>query len=600
MNLRWYQEEAVQSLFDFYSKPRQHDQNGLPVRKNALVCLPTGTGKSLVIADFIKRAMLLHPSTRAMMATHVKTLIKQNAAKMQEAWPLSPLGIYSAGLKSRDAVQPIIFGGVQSLVGKYPIFGNRDFLVIDEAHLVGEDGSYLKFIHELMYGHSEYEAPVTRQMFERALANPSCNPYLKVIGLSATAYRLGMGSLKNGRIFSDITYDLCNFDGFTRLIVEGFLAPLIGKPTKVQLDLKGVGLSGGDFVQSQLQKAVDKQEVTYAALCEMMTLAADRQCWMIFASGVEHAEHINEMLNNIFGVPSVVMHSGSKEYPRTDADNDKALVQWKSGQVRCAVSMGMLTTGVDHPPVDCIGMLRPTASTGLWVQMLGRGTRPYDCNRPGDVDPAAFPYVKANCLVLDYAGNTRRLGPINDPIIPRQKGEGPPGEAPVRICHAGSPECQTYNHTRATHCVVCGTEFTMQEHLNRAADDVEPMKEMMPDIQSIPVDRMVMVPYITAKGVNVIRIAFYCGRQTYFDMKTVETPIHFWRHKSREWFRQVYDYSTPVHEIAKVNYDDEGKPDNVPNNNADVLKLVGNFRTPRAIRVWLNANPKPEIQGYEF
>lgn len=581
--LRWYQEEAVQALFDFYSVPRKFDENGRPIPKNAVICLPTGTGKSDVIAEFFRRAFLMYASTRALMMTHVSTLIAQNAKKMLKLWPLAPMGIYSAGLKQKDTMNPLVFGGVQSAVKaveKLPdgalrsLFGFRDFLVIDEAHLVGDDGSYLKLIALLQ----------------------EINPYLKIIMLTATPYRLGMGLLTNGPIATDIVYNLCTVQGFNRLVAEGYLARLIPKRTKTQLEIKGVKLSKGDFNQTQLQDAVDKPEVTLAALMEAVTIANDpndyRHCWMVFASGVEHADHITEMLNDYFGISAVAMHSD-----KTQAENDAAMEAWTSGKVRVAVSMGMLTTGVDHPPVDLIVMLRPTASTGLWVQMLGRGTRPYDFMNPGHVDPLAFPYVKQNCMVLDFAGNTRRLGPINDPIIPRQKGEGPPGDAPVRICAA----CNNYNHASAKVCEFCGEEFPKNEKLHREAGTDELLKDDMPIYEMFDVDRMVIVPHTTLKGLSAIKIAYYCGLRTYFEQKSVEATSSYYRHKSREWFRQLYHYQTPVNYVAQVDFKDETW-DDVPNNNADVLRLAAShqLRTPKRIKVWLNANPRPEVMSYEF
>lgn len=569
--LRWYQEEAVDKLFDYYSTPRPLDQNGNPVAKNAVLCLPTGTGKSVIIAEFFRRAFALHMSTRAFMLTHVKKLIEQNAKKMLEVWPHAPLGIYSAGLKSRDTVQPLIFGGIQSVVKKIENFGFRDFLVIDEAHLVGDDGSYLKAIEALL----------------------KINPFLKVIMLTATPYRLGMGLLTNGPIATDIIYDLCNVEGFARLIAEGFICPPIPKRTKTQLDVRGVGLGSSDFNQKALQVAVDKEPTTLAALAEAVAYGNNpqdyRHCWLIFASGQEHADHIGEMLNNYFGIPTVVIHDGL-----TDAENDKSLELWQTAQARACVSMNKMTTGLDHPPVDLIIMLRPTASPGLWVQMVGRGTRPYDGRLRAHYIPG-FEYIKLNCLVLDFAGNTRRLGPIDNPLIPRQKGEGPPGDAPVKVCET----CDSYNPASVRFCVVCGAEFLFKEKLYAEAGNDELLKNDMPLIEMINVDRMVIVPHTTLKGDGSIKIAYYCGIRTYYEQKSVETRSGFYTHRSKNWFRQFYNYAVPVHTVANVDFKDE-EWDDVPNNNADILRLAPGFRTPRRIQVWLNAQPKPEVQGYEF
>ena len=331
---RWYQLEAVDALFDYFATHGGVDDSGWPVKANPLVALPTGTGKSHVIAMFIQEAMRRYPGTRVIMATHVKELIKQNARKLQESWPLAPLGIYSAGLNSRDNFQPIIFGGVQSLVGKFPLFGRRDLLIVDEAHLVSPnaDTNYLKFIEELT-GNSENIDP----------NSPNINPYLKVIGLTATPYRLGLGCMTNGPIFTDVVYNLCNVEGFNRLIAQGYICPLIPKPTEIELDVSNVGMRNGEFAQSELETAVDKPDITYRALTEFVNYSYNRRCWLLFAAGVKHAVHIWEMMNNAFGIPTGLVHSNTKDFPRTDKQNDADLAAWKAGELRAIVNMNALT-----------------------------------------------------------------------------------------------------------------------------------------------------------------------------------------------------------------------------------------------------------------
>jgi len=534
MQPRWYQAEAVNALFDYFRANSGVDETGQPRKANPVIALPTGTGKSLVIADFIKQAMFQHPNTRVIMGTHVKELISQNAGKMLEAWPLAPLGVYSAGLKSRDVVQPIIFGGIQSMVKHVNSFGRRDLLVIDEAHLVGEEGNYIKFIGELQ----------------------ATNPWLKVILLTATPYRAGLGLLTNGNIATDIVYNLCTPAGFTRLIAEGFLAPLIPRRTKIEIDLNGVGIRNGEFVPGQLERAADR--ITYEALSELVAAGQDRRSWLIFASGINHAQHISEMLNSAFGIPTVAVHSAN-----SDAVNAEGLRAWKAGEVRAAVNMNALTTGVDHPACDLIGMLRPTMSTGLWVQMLGRGTRP--CQG------------KENCLVLDYAGNTRRLGPIDNPVIPRPKSEGPPGDAPVKIC----PACSCYNNASARKCFFCGTEFISTPGIVGMAG-TEELLSTLPQMEWFNVKSQIIVSHISkTSGKRSLKVSYFTGLRTFSEFISLESDNNFFRKISRDWFRQRY-----------------GEPwDGITND--QVLALTPQLRTPKQIKVWINI-PKPEIKGYEF
>jgi DNA repair protein RadD len=555
---RWYQREAVDSLFDYFRDHPGYDITGKPIEANPVICLPTGTGKSHVIADFTRESMTKYPSTRVMMATHVKELINQNAKKLLEAWPIAPLGVYSAGLQSRDFMQPIIFGGVQSMIKKPEIFGRRDLLIIDEAHLLSpkDDTNYQRLIEGLR----------------------KLSPYLKVIGLTATRWRLGLGCLTNGNIFTHIAYDLCTIEGFNRLIAEGYLCPLIPKRTRTELDVSNVGMKNGEFDAKALQAAVDKYETTYHALQELVEYGFNRKSWLIFASGIDHAEHIGEMLNTAFGIPTGVVHS-----KKSDKHNEETLAAWRSGELRAAVNMNALTTGVDHPALDLIGMLRPTMSSGLWVQMLGRGTRVFQ--------------DKENCLVLDFAGNTRRLGPINDPVIPRPKGSGPPGAAPVKIC----PACGTYCHTTAKVCIVCGFVFPIQDNINPHADTSELLRSDLPEIEPFEVSHVVLAQHTSnVSGKDSIKVAYYCKGaipRTFYEYISLESSSSYFKHRSRDWFRQRYTgYELGYHHFNLEEWDED-----VPKTNAKVIEISqqGLLRHPHTIHVWVNKE-KPEVLRYEF
>ena len=135
MAFRDYQEDAIQSIFDYFEAKRGAK------RANPGVAMPTGTGKSWVIGGFTHRAIERYPSTRMLMTTHVKELITQNAKALLKIDPSLPLGIYSAGLNQRDYMQPIIYGGVKSIVNNLEAFGRRDLMLIDEGHLLSPKAS---------------------------------------------------------------------------------------------------------------------------------------------------------------------------------------------------------------------------------------------------------------------------------------------------------------------------------------------------------------------------------------------------------------------------------------------------------------------------
>lgn len=569
---RWYQNEAVDKLFEYFEENGGTYPDGTIVTANPLVGLPTGTGKSLSIAMFNQRALLQFPQTRIVVGTHVKELIEGNSKTMLKLDPLASVGVYSSGLKSKDYKQSIIYGGIQSMVKKPELF-DPDILHIDEAHLVSpeSDTSYLRFINEIK----------------------KRKPYLKVVGWTATPYRLGLGHMTNGKIFTDMAYDLTGIDAFNRLLNEGYLCPVIPQRTQTVLDMGGVGMVGGDFNQAAAQAKVDKAEITFAALKEVVAAGQYRASWMIFAAGIEHAEHITKMLNDTFGISTVCVHAGNRDYPMDTATRDNNINLFKTGQVRCIVNKDILTTGFDHPPIDLIACLRPTMSTGLWVQMLGRGTRPYDWRTTNDpVLARFFRYFKHNCLVLDFAANTKRLGPINDPVIPKQRGEGPPGDSPIKEC----PKCPAYVHASAQVCPSCGHVFVTDyidpnieataatDELIATADG-KPIVSDLPQVETFDVQRVIYDEYFSRHSFKKsLKVTYYCaGMKSYWEYIAFEAPHKpFAIHMGHEWFRQ---------RIAM----------DPPKTTEEAYALTPSMRIPARIRVWTN---KPdsvgEIKGYEF
>ncbi len=380
MQLRYYQLDAIKAFFKYYE-----DGN----TGNPLIAMPTGTGKSLVIACLICAILNKHPKQRILKLTHVKELIGQNYKALLSVWPTAPAGIYSAGLDRKDAGYPITYAGIGSVHKKAHIFQRTDIIIIDEAHLLGpkEAAMYQRFIAEL----KRY------------------NPYIIIVGLTATPFRLGQGMLTQGdnALFTHICYDLTGIEAFNRLIREGFLAPLVPLRTKSELDIEGLGIVKGEFKTAEMEDRYKVDKVIIAALEEAIVQGYHRKHWLIFTTGVESCERVTYLLNNKYNIPACAVHTGNDLFPMLPKERDENIAAFKRGEFRAAVNNNVLTTGFDYPKIDLIIVLRPTNSPGLWVQMLGRGTRPCD--------------GKENCLVLDFAANTKRLGPINDPVLSLQR-----------------------------------------------------------------------------------------------------------------------------------------------------------------------------------
>lgn len=535
---RPYQLEAVQSIWDYFG-----EKTGNPV-----IALPTGTGKSVILAMFLESIYKSYPNQRVMMLTHVKELIVQNAEKLLSLWPTAPVGIYSSGLGKKEYLNKIIFAGIASAAKKPAIFGHVDLVIIDEAHLVSpsEETMYRRFLEELKL----------------------VNANLKVIGMTATPWRLGHGPIIEDGIFTDICFDNTSLDLFNGLIKEGYLLPLIPKQTKQLLDTNSVHMRGGEFIPAELQNAVDKQEVTYAAIKEAIELGSDRRHWLIFASGITHAQHIGQMLDS-FGVSNVVIHS-----KLTTAQRDEGIAGFQSGKYRAAVNVGVLTTGFDFPGIDLIIMLRPTASTVLWIQMLGRGTRPlyisgHDLTTVEGRLASIEASSKKNCLVLDFAGNTARLGPINDPVIPRRKGQGG-GVAPVKLCGM----CATYNHASVTHCAVCGAEFTFSVKIKQTASTQELIKGDSPIVEIIPVAHITYSIHNKAGKPPAMKVTYFCGLHMFADYVCFEHE-GFAQRKARQWWRERSTLPVPA-------------------TTEDGIAIAPNLDRATHLRVWINRK-YPEI-----
>lgn len=458
MTPRGYQIEAVESVFKYFS-----NNTG-----NPLLCLPTGTGKSVIIAMLLKKIFDTFPNQKVLMITHVKELIQQNYEKLKAVWNEAPVGIYSAGLKKRESQQNIIFCGIQSVAKKAELFGSVDLVVIDEAHLVSHNANsqYRNFIAKLK----------------------ESNAYLKVVGLTATPFRSNFGLLTDAGIFTDIAFDITQKDEFVKLINQGYLSALVPFATNHKIDVSNVKITNGEYNQKELAKAVKVGDITEKILNDAIEIAKNRNKWLIFSCGIEHGKDICNTLNEKGILTTCVFGDLS------NAERDKNIQDFKAGKYKAIVNYGVLTTGFDCPEIDCIIMMRPTLSPVLWVQMLGRGTRP-SAN-------------KENCLVLDYAGNTGRLGAINDPKIPNKSKtknkKQKQGEATLKTC----PMCNATNIAQNMYCWKCNY-FFKGEKLNSVSSDLALIEKT--SLQFVKISKINISIYQKKGKPKCLKVDYYCG-----------------------------------------------------------------------------------------
>ena len=273
---------------------------------------------------------------------------------------------------------------------------------------------------------------------------------MRVAGFSATPFRLDCGRLDEGegKIFDDVVFDY----GIGQGIRDGWLSPLTSKATGTEINISGVGRRGGEFIAGELERAADDSATVSAACDEIVARGVDRRSWLVFCCGVAHAHHVGQALR-ARGVSCRVVTGETPLAERADS-----IAAFKAGMIRCLVNVNVLTTGFDAPRVDLLAMLRPTLSTGLYVQMVGRGTRKAD--------------GKVNCLILDFAGNCRRHGPV-DQVDIKVGGSNGAAVAPATVRTKTCPDCAEINPLDAAACCCCGYEWPKPKPAARHATSAD-------------------------------------------------------------------------------------------------------------------------------
>lgn len=384
------------------------------------------SGKSVVIAEFCKRAIQQFPSTRIIMCVASKELCEQNAEKLTSIWPDAPVGICSASLGQQDFDSQIIFATIGSIAKYAHELGKVHILLVDECHNINPNnsGQYREFINDLKnYG----------------------NPHLCVIGFTGTPFRGDGVWLWQGTdpLFAG-TATRVSMD---ELLLQDYLAPLVVEGDTPQLvDSSQVKVSGGDYVVRDLDIVANNPEIIKETVDDIFLRAStDRKKWLVFCVTIDHACAVQEELCRISHLNAHVVTSHTPNAGRADILRRYKLPEFHPDAINCLVNVACLTTGFDAPETDLIALLRPTKSPVLYVQIAGRGMR--------------IAAGKQDCLWLDYTSTTADLGAVNK-IKGRNKRVTEAGEAPYKNCE----ECGNPNLISARECIECGEMFPEPEY----------------------------------------------------------------------------------------------------------------------------------------
>lgn len=502
--LRDYQQASVDGIFSSFK-----NQMARP-----LIVLPTGTGKSIVVADFIKTAIAKVPHARILMLTHVKELVEQNAEKLVSLWPEVPLGICCAGMKRKELGRQVTMGSIQSTHRKADQIGFVDVVIIDEAHLIPAKGNTM------------YQSLLAK-LRER-------NERLKVVGLTATDYRLDSNALHGyeGALFDGVAYEM----SIGEAVDAGWICEPVPVRTKTELDVDGVGKRGGEFIPGQLAKAVDLPETTRAAVEEVIKHGADRQSWLLFCAGVEHALKVRNALR----AQGITCEAVTGDTPKDE--RERIIEMFKAGKIKALTNMNVLTTGFDAPAVDLVALLRPTMSPGLLVQMVGRGTR----LSPG----------KDNCLVLDFAKNFARHGVLDD-ISEQMRKKGRKtkgsGDAVIKEC----PGCAAPLFGGVMLCPYCGHKFERAPEISKTASDAPILKKHEQDTtQVFEVDNVVYAQHLGASGIPTLKATYVCGVISINEFICLEHS-GYPRRKAEAWWERRSSRLAPATVSGALPYTDE-------------------------------------------
>ena len=354
MKLRPYQQEALDSML-------QAESNGI---SKQLVVLPTGAGKTVLFAQL---PIMRKNSLPMLVLAHRSELLIQAKDKIETINKDLSVGIEQA--ENKAGYSDVVIASVPTLgresssrIEQYP----KDYfktIVVDEAHHAA--------------------APSYRRILD----------YFKpdlLLGVTATPQR--SDSVRLIDVFQEIVY----YKSIQDLIKEGWLSPLVGYRVKTSTDISDVEIQNGEYKQDQLIEAIDNPSRNNSIVTAYNDLANAKKT-VVFAAGVDHAENLAEAFRKNRSSVRVIIGTTPEEERR------QILSDFKSGAVTVLVNVGVLTEGFDEPSIEAIILAKPTRSSLLYTQIVGRGTRLFE--------------GKENCMIIDIADTTRGKKPIGLPTL---------------------------------------------------------------------------------------------------------------------------------------------------------------------------------------
>jgi len=484
--------------------PRPYQAEGLDALRthvntkhgsNPCVVIPTGGGKSAMMAWANQYWKYNAPHYRCCILAHRKELIQQNVSELLSLYPEGDAGVYSAALGRRDYGASILFASIDSVYKRSGDFVPFDVLHVDEAHRIpfkGE-GKYRTFIE----GCRRF------------------NPKLVIVGWTATPFRMNGGQIcHKDHVLNEVCYEA----KITDLIKDGYLCQLRSKVGVTQPELKGVKRnSGGDYILKSLSIATNREKIVSAACAEAIRIInlEKRKSIIFFCVDIEHCKKVSRELRK-HGIVAPVVTGKTKQVER-----DQIARNFKAGMLRAVCNVNVYTEGFNAQCIDCIVLLRPTLSPGLFSQMVGRGLR---------LHPSL-----TDCLVLDFAGCIDEHGPID--LLGGKR-------TVLAVCG----QCRESFSRAVRRCPACGLEIPKQEierieqiekerrlHGKKASEK----SILSSEPETLRVDTVYATRHIKEGSPDSLKIQYRCGLRMFREWVCLDHEGYA-KTKAQAWWRERF------------------------------------------------------------
>jgi len=517
-------------LRDYQIRVLDETWDALQRKLNVLITAPCSAGKTILFSKIIQRLLRENPAFRALILVDREILVTQSADKLRTVAPELALsiGIICASVTAEKRTdKAVTVASRQSLVNRLDVFPPVQLVIIDEAHLMA-------IPHDDALLPDQYSQIISRLR--------GYNQNMRMLGCTASPYRLGT---KGGYIYGDRNrcdahpyFDAVDSEISTKaLLTGGYIAPLVGRvrmDESMADDLANVKMVAGEFNIGQLSDVMLKSVHIRSCIDAWKQYANDRKKTLAFCATIEHAEAVAAAFNDD-GIGAMAIHS---KLPAIVLNDRMDALQ--HGRSKVFTSVAKLTTGMDVVDIDCLIMARPTKSTALYQQCLGRGQR--------------LAEGKTDCLVIDLVGCTKEFGTDMDNLrVAIPSSSTGDGEAPEKVCPGDNLDgtvCGQRVHASLKYCPHCGYEFPTTEAVEAAVGTLKKVEFNTPaapvpyDVQDV----QYQIHESQKSGKMLIKIIYDCGYYSQFNEYLCLPDFYsgFAVEKARGWWADRSDEPFPA------------------------------------------------------